>query len=176
FLRLSWYESDDGSGEAMGSVGSTETLATDDPDFRSLTTGPVQAPAEARSARVRLMLRPASAAPVTVHFDALSFFRAGPPAAAAALPSGDTTPVEPSASPPHTPAATALAAFAAASAPRDLANVRAAAGQGPPSPDGGGRSYGWLALLAAVAPAAALVFAAGYETGRRLAGKDKGHL
>ena len=87
FLRLSWYASEDASGQAIGTVDSTEVLETDWPEFRRLTTGPVGAPQEARSAKVRLMLRPASAAVATVYFDEVTFVPAGPPVPA---PTGHT--------------------------------------------------------------------------------------
>jgi hypothetical protein len=37
--------------------------------FRTVTTGPVQAPAEAKSVKFRLMLRPASGDPAAAYFD-----------------------------------------------------------------------------------------------------------
>jgi hypothetical protein len=73
YLRLSWYASPDGSGRAIDSVDSTTRLTDDSPDFRFLTTGPVAAPAEAGSAKVRLMLDPVSEAEGKVYFDAISF-------------------------------------------------------------------------------------------------------
>ncbi len=99
FLRLSWYSSPDGSGAALGSVDSTHTLNSDQPAFRPLTTGSVQAPAEARSARIRLMLRPASAAPTTVYFDAVTFLQTAPPTSSS--PMSESTPT---ATPQPTPA------------------------------------------------------------------------
>jgi hypothetical protein len=73
YLRLSWYASPDGSGEAIDSVDSTTRLTNDSPDFRFLSTGPVVAPDEAASAKVRLMLDPLSEAEGTVYFDDISF-------------------------------------------------------------------------------------------------------
>jgi hypothetical protein len=73
YLRLSWYASPDGSGTAIDSVDSTTRLTDDSPEFRFLTTGPVAAPAEAASAKVRLMLDPLSDMEGTVYFDAISF-------------------------------------------------------------------------------------------------------
>ncbi|MGQ9572158.1 MAG: hypothetical protein ACUVV3_03070 [Dehalococcoidia bacterium] len=73
YLRLSWYASPDGSGRAIGIVDSTARLTDDSPDFRFLTTEAVVAPAEAASAKVRLMLDPLSEAEATVYFDAISF-------------------------------------------------------------------------------------------------------
>jgi hypothetical protein len=72
YLRLSWYASPDGSGTAIGSVDSTTRLTDDSPDFRFLTTGPVEAPSEAASAKVRLMLDPVSEAEGKVYFDDIS--------------------------------------------------------------------------------------------------------
>jgi hypothetical protein len=73
YLRLSWYASLDGSGQAIDSVDSTIRLVDDWPDFRFLTTGPVVAPAEAASAKVRLMLDPLSEREGKVYFDDISF-------------------------------------------------------------------------------------------------------
>jgi len=73
YLRLSWYASPDGSGKAIDSVDSTTRLTDGSPRFRFLTSGPVVAPAEAASAKVRLMLDPRSEAEGTVYFDAISF-------------------------------------------------------------------------------------------------------
>lgn len=73
YLRLSWYASRDGSGRAIDSVDSTTCLADDSSDFRFLSSEPVVAPAEAASAKVRLMLDPVSEAEGRVYFDAISF-------------------------------------------------------------------------------------------------------
>jgi len=96
FLRISWYESEDGTGEALGSSDSA-LLETDSPSFRLLSTGAIRAPDEARSAKVKLMLRPASSAPAAVLFDAVSL------AEAAATPSPPESPApepSPAAAPP----------------------------------------------------------------------------
>jgi hypothetical protein len=69
FLRLSWYAAEDGDGAAIDSVDSTELLSSDSPAFRVLSTGAVQAPSEARSVRVKLMIRPISAADSAGYFD-----------------------------------------------------------------------------------------------------------
>ncbi|UCH87353.1 MAG: hypothetical protein JSU97_02900, partial [Dehalococcoidia bacterium] len=73
YLRLSWYASPDGSGRAIDSVDSTARLTDDSPHFRFLTTDPVEAPSEAASAKVRLMLDPLSEAEGKVYFDDISF-------------------------------------------------------------------------------------------------------
>jgi hypothetical protein len=79
YLRLSWYTSPDGSGQAIDSVDSTERLVDDSSEFRLLTTGAVVAPAEAASAKARLMLDPASEARGAVYFDAVTFEETAPP-------------------------------------------------------------------------------------------------
>ncbi len=73
YLRLSWYASPDGSGPAIDSADSTERLTDDSPEFRFLTTRAVVAPAEAASAKARLMLDPLGETPGTVYFDAVAF-------------------------------------------------------------------------------------------------------
>jgi len=73
YLRLSWYASPDGSGQAIDITDSTERLVDDSPGFRLLTTGAVVAPAEAASAKARLMLDPVDEAPAAVYFDAVTF-------------------------------------------------------------------------------------------------------
>src|SRR3990172_12147460 len=71
-LRISWYASSDGSGGQL-STADSQPLRADSPRFVALDTGAVQAPLEARSARVRLLLRPLSGSPATVYFDDVSF-------------------------------------------------------------------------------------------------------
>jgi hypothetical protein len=73
YLRLSWYASPDGSGQAIDITDSTERLVDDSPEFRLLTTGAVVAPAEAASAKARLMLDPAGEAPGSAYFDVVTF-------------------------------------------------------------------------------------------------------
>ena len=73
YLRLSWYVDPEGSGEAIDSADSKVVLVDDSPEFRFLTTEAVVAPAEAASAKVRLMMDPAGEAPGAVYFDAVTF-------------------------------------------------------------------------------------------------------
>jgi hypothetical protein len=93
YLRLSWYASSDGSGQAIDSVDSTERLMDDSPGFRLLTTGAVVAPAEAASAKARLMLDPAGEASGTVYFDAVTFEETAPPEPTVS-PTGTPPPVD----------------------------------------------------------------------------------
>ncbi len=77
WLRLSWYASHDGSGTALASHDS-QLAVEDGSEFRFLTTGPVTAPIEARTAKVRLMMRPRSAAPARGYFDAIALEKTVP--------------------------------------------------------------------------------------------------
>ncbi|MGD0116146.1 MAG: hypothetical protein ABSC13_09120 [Dehalococcoidia bacterium] len=81
FLRISWYGSDDGSGTALATSDSTAHLSGPDPSFRFLSTDAVLAPADSRSARLRVVLAPASDALATIYIDDVSFEPASPPAA-----------------------------------------------------------------------------------------------
>ncbi|MDE3095752.1 MAG: lamin tail domain-containing protein [Chloroflexota bacterium] len=87
-LRVSWYASRDGTGTALSSDDSGGRLDAQAPVYRRLTTGPVAAPAAAHSARVRVMLAPASAARAVIYVDDASF---------EAIPPGEPTAADPSA-------------------------------------------------------------------------------
>jgi hypothetical protein len=73
YLRISWYESVDGSGSAIGNADSTARLPGGGAGFAFLTTGSVVAPAGASSARLRVMLAPAGAGAALLYADDLSF-------------------------------------------------------------------------------------------------------
>ena len=77
-LRISWYTSADGSGRAVATVDSTSQLDEPQGRYRYLTTGPVQAPPGVRSAKVRVLLRPRSAASAVIYIDDVSFRPAAP--------------------------------------------------------------------------------------------------
>jgi len=132
YLRLSWYASLDGSGQAIDSADSTERLTDDVSEFRLLTTGAVVAPADAASAKARLMLDPVGEASGTAYFDSVTF--------------EETIPVEPTASPsaaarrayddsatPH-PSPLAESASATPSGPRNASSPPASAITVPSSP------------------------------------------
>jgi len=69
FLRLSWYANGDGSGQAIASIDSLDSVKQAAGAFHRLTSGPIQAPAEANTVKLRLMLRPASGDPAAAYFD-----------------------------------------------------------------------------------------------------------
>ncbi|HLF71528.1 MAG TPA: hypothetical protein VI759_05190 [Dehalococcoidia bacterium] len=73
YLRVSWYASSDGGGSAIAQVDSTSSVSGASGGFVALTTGAVQAPEGARSARLRAMLDPVSAATVTLYLDDFAF-------------------------------------------------------------------------------------------------------
>ena len=98
-LRISWYSSADASGSSFDSSDSPESLSGSDPSFRYLSTGSVTAPEDARSARARIVLVPASAAPETIYLDDFALEETDPPtptpeptATATPLPSETVTP------------------------------------------------------------------------------------
>lgn len=96
FLRVSWYASDDASGQAIGTTDSTERLTGDDPSFRYLTTGAMLVPLGTHSAKVRAMLVPLSAARATIYLDDMSLRGAPPdPFATPVAPSPAVSEVEP---------------------------------------------------------------------------------
>ena len=94
FLRVSWYASEDGSGSALASH---DSPTTSDPEWRELRTGPLQAPSDAHSARIRLMLRPEGEEAVTAWFDDVRWNPSEPP-----TPTPSPTPT-PTATPSPTP-------------------------------------------------------------------------
>lgn len=154
-LRVSWYESSDGSGSQMhqdqgGSTGSSAWTA--------LELGPVQAPDGAASARVRLVLQPAG--PATGCFDDAAFAVVDPPAATpiptspGEPPAATTAPGRP-ASATATPAGSTAVRSAVAGA---TAGTTATAATGPNTlriseimsdPDQGGRDapFEWVELV-----------------------------
>ena len=86
-LRVSWYASADGSGSAI-EVAESNIVASS--EWSPLSTGAIQAPGGARSARVRLTFIPESADPATAFFDNVAFSATDEPAAAPPPPVADT--------------------------------------------------------------------------------------
>src|SRR4029078_12400033 len=68
-LRVSWYASEDASGAALATADSTESLTSASPEYRLLTTDAVQAPDDARSARLRIIMTPHSDSPASILVD-----------------------------------------------------------------------------------------------------------
>jgi hypothetical protein len=80
FLRISWYASGDGSGSAVATADSTSAVSGPAATFEQVSTGPVQPPSNAFSARLRVMLAPAGSGAGNLYFDDVSFgVTAAPP-------------------------------------------------------------------------------------------------
>lgn len=126
-IRISWYGSADGSGTSIEQHDSPETTSA---AWDSLTTGPIQAPAAAASARVRLMLWPTGTAEAC--FDDATF---APVVAPAATPIPSTTPtVRPSPAVTRAVPATRTPGGSAPAAPAPSSPAALAAGPPPPGP------------------------------------------
>jgi hypothetical protein len=158
-IRVSWYASDDASGSAIDSADSLSTVSGDTGGFRQLSTGPVEAPANARSVRVRLLLEPGSAATTRAFFDAVSFGETvGPDSSdpngvvqAASTSRRGASQLTGGAAPSATVGSPSPAALGARATPAVLANVRPVKQElALPGQSGGGSSTPWLALMIAV--------------------------
>jgi len=174
FLRLSWYNSADGSGTAIDSVDSLETATPADAGFTRLSTGVVEAPPGADSVKVRLMLRPSSEQTATAYFDSAMLLEttAGVQAAREGVSGGavsaagrrggaDAVPGESSESQPT------------GATPVRLANVKPPQADGSsPLAAGSGGGDGWAIPLALGTAAAAIGIAGGYEVWQRRRGGE----
>ncbi len=166
-LRVSWYASADGSGQAIDSTDSSKDTHPDDGGFRRLAAGPVQAPSGAQTAKVRLMLRPLSEARAEAYFDDARFGQtqasgeriAG--GADAALIAAGRYSVGPSAEAGAEP-------VVAVPTPPSLANVKPIRADlpGAQAPVSGARDD-WAILLAICVAVAAFGLAGGYELWHR---------
>jgi len=136
----------------------------------------MQAPAEARSARLRLLLRPLSGAAATVYFDDVSFQET-------AAPSGGSAPAASEGAAggtggPRSPGVTSTRKEVARrrAGPSALANVREPRVEETPAAAAGGRRPLWPVLLALGVPAAGLALTTAHAWRARLAGGNKRHL
>lgn len=68
-LRVSWYAGADGNGTAIASDDSVARLDSSSGGYRYLTTAAITAPDTAHTARVRVLLAPASSARATIYVD-----------------------------------------------------------------------------------------------------------
>jgi hypothetical protein len=179
-LRVSWYESADGSGRQL-STAESGALVEASSGFATLDTGPVQAPVEARSAKVRLMLRPASGRTAIVYFDDVRFREMVAPPTEDTLDDGRSTQGEmggersdgqPTAR-QAIPGGVALSAWAGPTPP---ANVkREPQAQNLPNASGGRPT--WPLFLALGVPVAGLATVAAHARWKdRLAGRNERHL
>jgi hypothetical protein len=148
YLRISWYASADGSGRALATDDSAARVSGGSGAFVHLTTGGRTPPAQARSARLRVMLAPAGAGAAIVHLDDFAFGVA--PTSAAPLPAStavalDDPPEVAEAPPETTPAPESrppVSATAAPAASSTAVSATGTAGTGiaPTAPSGEGHA------------------------------------
>ena len=73
WLRVAWYASEDGSGAQLGTDDSPAVAGSGGSGFVAVASEPLQAPGDARSARIRIMLRPLGGDAATLAIDDISF-------------------------------------------------------------------------------------------------------
>lgn len=120
WLRVAWYISSDGSGSQLAVADSNLVTTRDVTGTATLVAS--QAPSTARSARVRVMLRPASASATSVVADDITFATTSAPVATPAptprnVPTPGTRHADSAASPQPAPAANGSNASNTSSAP-----------------------------------------------------------
>jgi hypothetical protein len=170
FLRVSWYGSSDGSGSAIDSVDSVEIATPADASFKRLTTGVVEAPPGAGTAKVRLMVRPTSGAAATAYFDSAALVGTSADVQSAAeRGAGGAVSATGRRGGRIEPGAGADAeARPAGGTPLRLANVKPARRDGPsPLAAGGGNGDAWAIALALGVAVTAIGIAGGYEFWQR---------
>jgi hypothetical protein len=181
FLRLSWYASPDGSGQAVSSVDSLESTLPTAGAFRLITTGAVQAPAGVASAKLRLMLRPASEQHTAAYFDAAAFYPAQPDPSAAVSRQGTASSARGRAASRQEAGDEASAVLtgdisAGGSTPVRLANVKPARDAEPSRSSSGGQGgEDWAVFLSLAVALAAICIAGGYELWQRRTAVRHGH-
>ena len=167
FLRLSWYASADGGGQAIASIDSLDSVQSTAQAFRRLTTGPVQAPAGANSVKLRLMLRAASAEPAAAYFDNAQFGPTQPgPGESVRLAGSSLISGGEDASLAEVAAPDGLVPGAAT--PSTIANVKPSRpGADAPTASGGQGQDNWAILLAIGVSLAAIALVGGHEFWQR---------
>ena len=117
YLRISWYPTSDASGSAMSSTDSVEQAGPGGATF--LTTGAVQPPPGAVTARLRVVMTPNGASPAALRIDDVSFGETAPPTPTPTpSPTSTTTPIA-SETPVPTPTFALLGAANPTTAPDD---------------------------------------------------------
>jgi hypothetical protein len=180
-LRVSWYISADGSGSQIATADSQPLTATSQ-QWTELDTGALLSPPQARSARLRLMVRPAAAAAATAYFDDVRFEKVSAPPSSASAPAEDAPAAAAGGARTSTGAiARSEPAVSAGSTfwkgPRPLANVKRHADDERPPPAQRDDVPLWPLVLATAVPAAGLALLAGDAWHRsRIAGVDEPRL
>lgn len=149
-LRLSWYATDDGDGAAIESSDSLADLTGAAPGFRLLSTGAVQAPEGAHSARVRLLLQPATGDPTRAFFDDVHFDRVSGPGLSGPLGGPASSQASGGATTVGSTPAGGSAVLGSQSTPVGLVHVTSAPRTVPTTASGDGSSIPWLTLMIAV--------------------------
>ena len=124
-IRVAWYASEDASGAQLSTADSEERVGGADA-FASVSSGVIRAPDDARSAQLRIMLRPAGEAPAVLRADDVSFASAAAPQPAATPAPVEATSEAPSSTPGATPSPQAAVAVAVATATLEPYDVRSA--------------------------------------------------
>jgi hypothetical protein len=122
YLRISWYESADGSGRALSTDDSVIKLAGSSEAFLYVSTGGIAPPVAARSARLRVMLAPEGMVGTSLYMDDLAFFPTTVTPRAASNANEPDDPVETPAAtqtPSPVPSGTAMAQTVATPAPAE---------------------------------------------------------
>jgi hypothetical protein len=177
FLRLSWYESDDASGSAIGSVDSLASAGRGVSDFTRLSTGPVQAPAEAQTVRVRLMVRPGSEASTVTYFDSASLIESFPTGVPTTTETNNGRSVRSRGRAAGEPASVQLAATgqqhgespAIGATPFSFVNVERVPSESQAPGGGAGPGYRWLAYVGLITG----IITAGYTGAMELARRKR---
>jgi hypothetical protein len=102
YLRISWYPTADASGPALSTSDSSERVNGAGGGYVRLSTGAVQPPTGSASARLRVLLAPASAARATLFIDDVSFSVTAAPSPTP-LPTGTPSPTAAPSSTPFIP-------------------------------------------------------------------------
>ncbi len=167
FLRLSWYASPGGSGRAIASIDSLDSVEATSQALRELTTGPVQAPAGANSVKLRLMLRPASGEPAAAYFDDARFGLTQPAPGETVRVAGSSL-ISGSEDASLADVASGDGLGPGAATPVNLANVKPLRPGAPePAASGGQGRDNWAILLAIAITVAAITLAGGHEFWQR---------
>jgi hypothetical protein len=179
FLRVSWYRTLDGSGPAIDSADSEDV--TRGGQFGQLRTGPIQAPSDALTAKVRLMLRPDTTAETVAYFDAITFSETSArPALTESDQSGGATGPRSNAAGSRSSGQEAHGSAEDAEGarveryPLGFANVQPVATAAPSSFGASTATYDWLAMLGIAVGLAAIALAGVLEWSHRRKGRGEG--
>ena len=159
FLRVAWYGTSDGSGSQMETIDSPTSVGANSGGFVALTTGLLIPPANARSARLRVVLSPSSAAAAVVYLDDFSLLTSA---------AATTTPTSTSST-----AVATIAAAASATPPSSASSSSAESAEPGRTPPAGGLVSETSSTRATPEPGSASA-AAAVQTPRRTSPSSSG--